>query len=184
MCLGSFLRSIYLVQSNFSDSSNNGVLTCAIEHLTHLDIEFLHALGPFVYLAKHHKYGTVVFKFAESIPQKLRLKNEAEFLHQHPSNSWPNLLDYTTYRSLNIVMNSYQEGDSLAEIIKQGRQTSVNFQQLEELVGQLHQHGFIHGDLKPSNIIVHPEKPPSLIDFGCCCKIGTPYSEVAPNFRT
>ena len=40
------------------------------------------------------------------------------------------------------------------------------FRRICEAVGYLHEHGIIHGDLKPSNVIVRADGTPKLLDFG------------------
>jgi serine/threonine protein kinase len=40
------------------------------------------------------------------------------------------------------------------------------FNRICEAVDYLHEHGIIHGDLKPSNVIVRSDRTPKLLDFG------------------
>jgi predicted Ser/Thr protein kinase len=40
------------------------------------------------------------------------------------------------------------------------------FTRICEAVGYLHEHGIVHGDLKPSNVIVRGDGTPKLLDFG------------------
>jgi len=45
--------------------------------------------------------------------------------------------------------------------------------QLIEVLSYIHQRGFVHGDLKPENMIVGPMGRLMLVDFGFSCRIGT-----------
>ena len=47
------------------------------------------------------------------------------------------------------------------------------FIQVAEALGNLHQLGYVHCDLKPNNILVGPGGQAKLIDFGQACKVGT-----------
>ncbi|WP_237361684.1 protein kinase domain-containing protein [Vibrio marisflavi] len=159
----------------------------AIDHFSKLGVQFTTQFNSRVYKALHPTHGEVIFKFAASIHQKLALKNEAEFLHGNTSRNWPKFLDYTNYRALNVLMLSYLPGESLASIIQEGSLPKIGTGQIEDLIQCVHKTGFIHGDIKPSNIILRPDKTLGLIDFGCCCRLGTPYKEhnakgITPSF--
>lgn len=41
-----------------------------------------------------------------------------------------------------------------------------------------HSRGYVHGDFKPSNLLILPDKSIKLIDFGAALKIGTSYSSL------
>lgn len=40
-------------------------------------------------------------------------------------------------------------------------------------LNSMHQHGYIHCDIKPNNILISPSGSVRIIDLGQCCKIGT-----------
>lgn len=46
-------------------------------------------------------------------------------------------------------------------------------QQVTAGIGAMHDAGYVHADLKPSNIMVNRDKKVKIIDFGQSCKIGT-----------
>ncbi len=71
-----------------------------------------------------------------------------------------------------ILVMSYVEGPTLEEVVdKAGRLDPENVawitQRLLNGLLYLHQHGVVHGDLKPKNVIVQPHKHLAvLVDFG------------------
>ncbi|MTV47257.1 protein kinase domain-containing protein, partial [Streptococcus pneumoniae] len=48
------------------------------------------------------------------------------------------------------------------------------FAQIVDAVAHLHNHGFVHNDIKADNILMSEDGVPKLCDFGLACKIGTP----------
>ena len=65
---------------------------------------------------------------------------------------------------------SLYKGQNLAEIIRQGRlsQALINtyLLQMNDALHELHSHGLVHQDIKPSNFIVMADNTVVLIDFG------------------
>ncbi|MDN3610132.1 AarF/UbiB family protein [Vibrio ostreicida] len=131
------------------------------------------------YLATHPCYGCTVIKFAQSVSAKQQLKTEAEFLNLHPSPHWAEFLDYGSDMGLDWLVIKYI--DSL----------SVNYSQLEislkqkiissaeQALHSLHKTGFIHGDIKPSNLIITPEHRSTLLDMGSLAPIGSMYTQLS-----
>ena len=48
------------------------------------------------------------------------------------------------------------------------------FIRLMDVIGELHDLGFAHGNLRPNNIIIRAGNAPALIDFESCCRIPNP----------
>jgi serine/threonine protein kinase len=72
----------------------------------------------------------------------------------------------TTYFAMDYV-----EGEPLSALLaRRGAISEATFRALSgailEAVGQLHENDVLHGDIKPANIIVRPNKSIVLIDFG------------------
>ena len=70
------------------------------------------------------------------------------------------------------MVMEYVDGKSLYEYVQeQGGRLSVKealelLYPIGQLVAQLHQHGLIHRDIKPDNIMIDAQKKTTLIDFG------------------
>jgi len=81
------------------------------------------------------------------------------------------------YRTLFIIME-YLKGDSLKDMISHLRaippKLTANFLiQICSALAYAHQHGIIHRDINPSNIIVQPDDQIKILDFGLACPAGT-----------
>ena len=71
---------------------------------------------------------------------------------------------------------AYIEGQSLKEIIKQGK-LSVNdvvsyAKQVCDGLHEAHSAGVIHRDIKPANIIIDKKNKPRILDFGLATVVG------------
>ena len=47
------------------------------------------------------------------------------------------------------------------------------FIQIAQGLAHMHSRGYVHADMKPSNVLIDPHGPVKIIDLGQCCKIGT-----------
>jgi tRNA A-37 threonylcarbamoyl transferase component Bud32 len=81
------------------------------------------------------------------------------------------------YRTLFIIME-YLKGDTLKEMIERlrvlpHRLTAVFLTQICSALAYAHQHGIVHRDINPANIIVQPDDHVKVLDFGLACPTGT-----------
>ena len=81
------------------------------------------------------------------------------------------------YRTLFIIME-YLKGDSLKDMICHLRAippklTAKFLIQICSALAYAHQHGIVHRDINPSNIMVQPNDQIKILDFGLACPAGT-----------
>ncbi|MDH6018817.1 protein kinase domain-containing protein [Vibrio splendidus] len=135
--------------------------------------------------AQHPSWGLVTIKYAQELKHRHFLKQEAEFLYSNTNfntdsnkkDIWPNYCDYfSSYKSDCLVL-SYMNGKTLLEIQADSDLAdclpSHWIRTLEATINQVHRLGFVHGDIKPSNIVLSPQGQAQLIDFGSVTKMGT-----------
>lgn len=153
--------------------------------LLHHGYTELTRLSSRVYRAQHPSWGLVTIKYAQELKHRHFLKQEAEFLYTNTNfntdsnkqDIWPQYCDYFSSHQSDCLVFSYISGQTLLEM-----QTNSNTTQpliyhwlnaLEKVINQVHRLGFVHGDIKPSNIICNPQGQAQLIDFGSVTRIGT-----------
>ncbi|MGF1755822.1 protein kinase [Vibrio makurazakiensis] len=145
------------------------------------------SLSPRVLQANHNDWGAVVIKQAESIKHRFFLKNEAKFLEQHPSEYWPKYCDYFSAKGLDYLVVQYINGTTLSSLgslmLLESKKTTaptessfIDINSLESALSALHSTGYIHGDIKPSNIVFSADESMKLVDFGSVRKIGVQLS--------
>ncbi len=72
------------------------------------------------------------------------------------------------------VVMEYVEGVSLDKSRPDGIDKAVDvFLKVAEGLHYMHEHGFLHTDLKPNNILLQYDGQVKIIDFGQSCEIGT-----------
>lgn len=169
-------------------STMNGNLSGAIHHLTQHGIQFSAPITSRVYLATHFNYGKVIIKFAVNTTTKSLLKNEAEFLNNTSKVLQRAPVDYAHYQGIDYLMLSYINGDTLADITKRDQPLPSNWRpKIEQQLQLIHKQGYIHGDIKPANILIRNNGTPELIDFGSTLRLGsayknTPSHSLSPRF--
>ncbi len=104
--------------------------------------------------------------------------NEAKTIAGLTHDHIVNVYDFEErYRTLFIIME-YLRGDSLKDLISRLRsippKLAVDFlAQICSALAYAHQHGIVHRDINPSNIMVQPDDKLKILDFGLACPAGT-----------
>ncbi|RSD31444.1 protein kinase domain-containing protein [Vibrio pectenicida] len=139
------------------------------------------------YLTTHPCHGPSIIKFAHSIQTKQQLKIEAEFLHRYGSHYWPKYLDYGSSMGVDWLILQFFDSffDGFFNLDFEEKQMITN--SAEQALSALHATGYIHGDIKPSNLIITPNRQVKLVDFGSIMEIGLHYkhhcnSSLTPKF--
>ncbi len=140
-------------------------------------------LSPRVFRAQHPSWGLVTIKYAQELKHRHFLKQEAEFLYSNTNSdsnkkdTWPNYCDYFYSHQTDCLVLSHLSGNTLLEIQSNSNinadMPSQWLSTLESAINRVHVLGYIHGDIKPSNIVLSPQGQAQLIDFGSIIKIGT-----------
>lgn len=133
-------------------------------------------LGKLVFKAYNANYGLVVVKLAQSRIGKMQLNQESLFLSNHPSPHWPTLHDSGCHNGISWIMTEYVAGETLSATPYSERLKLLK--QLEHCLQECHSTGYIHGDIKPDNILVTPNHLLYLVDFGSVLPIDCPFSQL------
>jgi len=105
-------------------------------------------------------------------------RNEAKTIAGLTHNHIVKVFDFEErFRTLFIIME-YLKGDSLKDMIRHLRaippKLAANFLiQICSALAYAHQHGIVHRDINPSNMIVQPNDQIKILDFGLACPAGT-----------
>ncbi|MGF1853582.1 AarF/UbiB family protein [Vibrio satsumensis] len=134
-----------------------------------------------VFKAQHRSWGLVTIKYAHELKHRHYLKQEAEFLYSNTDldtqGTYPKYLDYFSNYQQDFLVLSHISGQTLREILNDSNLPECSSFQfissLETAINQIHKLGFVHGDLKPSNVVISQQGRAHLIDFGSITKIGT-----------
>ncbi|WP_045481044.1 protein kinase domain-containing protein [Vibrio owensii] len=139
-------------------------------------VTYVAPLSESVFQCEHKLYGTVVIKVARSLAEKRALMVEADFLSEYASDYWANFHGYGSQNHADWLMSQYLEGKTLnaiePDLLPQDIITKLEFALLN-----LHKTGYLHGDIKPHNVIVTPNNQVRLIDFGSVIRVEAKYRE-------
>lgn len=131
-------------------------------------------LGQKVYKAHCATNGWIAIKFALSQKEKTLLQRDAEFLSNYSNQHWPRFIAKGAHNNAHWLMMSLIDGTPLS-VYQELPPIESLLVQLESILKSLHQTGFIHGDIKPSNIVLQENGELALIDMGGVLEIGVEY---------
>ncbi|MFM2630575.1 AarF/UbiB family protein [Vibrio chagasii] len=134
----------------------------------------------------------MTIKYAQELKHRHFLKQEAEFLYSNSDLDTqcicPKYLDYFSNYQQDFLVLSHISGQTLLETQNESKVTNHSSCQfissLETAINQIHRPGFVHGDLKPSNIIMSEQGRAHLIDFGFVTQMGTDREKLRFNSYT
>lgn len=130
-----------------------------------------------VYLAEDQKLKRqVILKFLET-GKTISHQIQQQFLNEARAIAGlkhPNIVtvhEISEFQGNPFIAMEYLEGNTLDELIKQKgcfdqEEGKLIFEQVCDAVAAIHDQGLIHGDLKPSNIIIDQDNKIKIIDFG------------------
>lgn len=132
--------------------------------------------------AKHNIYGEVAIKWANDAISKSILYKEALFLKKYQINNKYRFIKFWVYSTYYLLLITWVQGRCLQDIIlaPQTQQKSFYpnwFIDVISTLKLLHVNKVNHGDIHPSNIIIHHSSA-VLIDYGACCIHGTCYGHM------
>jgi predicted Ser/Thr protein kinase len=131
--------------------------------------------GGIVYIAMHpaHNRPVAIKVFHRRIGEgdaTQRAWRELDLLAQLQLPCVPRVLDYGLHEDQMFLVTEYIEGKSLSAYCAAGYMTIGQrvslLSSIAEAVQEIHDHGVLHRDLKPTNVIITPRGEPVIIDFG------------------
>lgn len=143
--------------------------------------------GGNIYLAKHLRLGIKVVLKADKRKTTTRqelLRREVDVLKELHHPYIPGVYDYFTENGITYTAMDYIEGESLDKPLKRGERFSQPQViawaiQLLDALSYLHSpihgeppRGYIHSDIKPSNLMLTPQGNICLIDFNISLAVG------------
>jgi TP53 regulating kinase and related kinases len=97
-----------------------------------------------------------------------RTVHEPQLMHEAKAAGVPTPLIFMVNVAEASITMQYVEGQQVKQILNKlpkGERDAL-CQRIGELIGKLHNHGLIHGDLTTSNIILRPDGKIFFVDFG------------------
>ncbi len=127
-----------------------------------------------VYLAKDSQGGEVAVKVLRMHcdPAHARLQAEAEALTALDGQGAPRLIAFDP--DVPYLVMALLPGRTLADRLARGplkpQEAAALLEGLAKELDAIHARGYVHGDLKPGNVILTPDGP-RVIDFGLCHRV-------------
>ena len=111
-----------------------------------------------------------------------RFRKEALALSKLNHPNIATIYDFDTQDGVDFLVMEYVEGTTLSEKLSNGplpeEKVTKLGRQVADALEEAHEHGVIHRDLKPGNVMVTPKDHAKVLDFGLA-KLVRPVSETA-----
>jgi len=144
-----------------------------------LELTFCSSLSTNVIRCHCRKHGEVTLKVAHTSIGHTQMANEARFLSLYRSHHWPEFIATGQYGNQMWLMTHFEEGTPLSNLrVLDSITQSELLSSLEMVLNKLHQTGYIHGDVKPANILVTHSGAVKLIDLGSVLPINSYYADL------
>ena len=123
-----------------------------------------------VYRAEGENGDAVAIKILYKLDDKSRARfvRESEILSQIKHRNVPRLLSFGSCGNRPYMVTELLKG---CELPSSDYRVAEFLRQIMSAVEELHRHGFIHRDIKPTNILARDDGTPVLIDFGLASPI-------------
>lgn len=97
-----------------------------------------------------------------------RTVHEPQLIHEAKTSGVPTPLIYMVNVPQASIIMEYVEGEQIKKLLNKAPEERRNELciAIGELIGKLHSHSLIHGDLTTSNMILNPEGKIFFVDFG------------------
>ncbi len=131
-----------------------------------------------VYRAKDAHGAAVAVKILHKLDDKsrARFERESEILSRIKHTNIPRLLGFGSCGNRPYMVTELLKG---YELPKSDRKVAAFLKQIISAVDGLHRHGYVHRDIKPTNILAREDGTPVLIDFGLACPVSAEEREKA-----
>ena len=131
-----------------------------------------------VYRAKDAHGAAVAVKILHKLDDKsrARFERESEILSRIKHTNIPRLLGFGSCGNRPYMVTELLKG---YELPKSDRKVAAFLKQIISAVDGLHRHGYVHRDIKPTNILAREDGTPVLIDFGLACPVSAKEREKA-----
>lgn len=97
-----------------------------------------------------------------------RTIHESQLLHEAKIAGVPTPTIFMVSVKEGMIVMEFIEGEQIKRLLKEesAKERRRICLKIGELIGNLHQHGLIHGDLTTSNMVLSPEREIYFVDFG------------------
>ena len=131
-----------------------------------------------VYRAKDVHGAAVAVKILHKLDDKsrARFERESEILSRIKHTNIPRLLGFGSCGNRPYMVTELLKG---YELPKSDRKIAAFLKQIISAVDGLHRYGYVHRDIKPTNILAREDGTPVLIDFGLACPVSATEREKA-----
>ncbi len=172
--------------SSSSPNTTHCLVDSAVgQYLEQNHIHSVSSLSSHVFSAYHPIHGDVIIKIAQSKSKIQQLSNEIHVRKTLPDWACNPMIDFKQSSNWALAVVKEIKGQTLTDHLKaialsQARSATQSKidgwrHNVERQLSTLHRSGYVHGDVKPSNIIIDQSGNGWLIDFGQAIANKTPY---------